>query len=272
MREPAHIGPAEAAILETFVAPRYLELYSSVALEMLAVSEEAQLAHLHCRTGYPQQAIAAALRGVHIYGADPFEATIELARAKLNASKELVGEYVVAPSYPLPFPEASFSHAIAIAPPVAMQESRWRLLNEFARLLAPNAQAVLALPLRDSYQEIIDFLREYALKYDANDVTRAIEQLSARPTIEALHSEFEAAGFDFVETKSVSRSLSFANGRAFFEDPAVRFCILPDLALHHSIASPERPMAYAKEAIDKYFSDRPFELTLHIGCITGRRR
>lgn len=272
MREPSHIGPAEAAIYETFVAPRYLELYSSLALEMIAVSEEAQLAHLHCCTGYPQNAIASILPGVHIYGADPSEAAIEVARVKQSASKGLVAEYVVAPSYPLPFPEASFSHAIAIAPPVALQEQRWRLLHEFSRLLAPNAQAVLALPLRDSYQEIVDFLREYALKYDASDVHRAVEHLTARPTLDGLCSEFETAGFDFVETKTISRSLSFANGRAFFEDPAVRFCILPDLALHHSIAAPERPLAYIKEAIDKYFSDRSFELSLHIGCVTGRRR
>ena len=265
------MGPAEAAIVETFVAPRYLELYSSLALEMVAVSEDAQLAHLHCGTGFPERALLDLLPNVHIYGADSSPAAIELARLKQAATAGLVAEYAVAEGYPLPFPGESFSHALSLASPLTVPEARWHLLHETWRLLAPNGQALLALPLRDSYQELLDFLREYALKYDSPEVSSAVERMSARPTLDSLRAEFETVGFGFVEARGRTHTLRFANGRAFFEDPISRFCILPDLALQQSIASPERPLAYVKEAIDKYFSDRPFELTIHVGCVTGRR-
>ena len=62
---PAHVrlGPAEAAIFETFVVPRYMSLFGELALEMIADSDDAQVVHLHCRTGYPDRGMAIRLPG-----------------------------------------------------------------------------------------------------------------------------------------------------------------------------------------------------------------
>ena len=39
----ARLGPAEAAIFETFIVPRYLSLFGEFALEMLVESDDAQV-------------------------------------------------------------------------------------------------------------------------------------------------------------------------------------------------------------------------------------
>src|SRR5262249_49529206 len=57
-RGRVRLGPAEAAIFETFVVPRYLALFGELAVEMLVESPEAQVVHMHCRTGYPDRGMA----------------------------------------------------------------------------------------------------------------------------------------------------------------------------------------------------------------------
>jgi len=52
------LAPADAAIFETFVVPRYLSLFGELALESIAETEGAQVVHFGCRTGYPDRGIA----------------------------------------------------------------------------------------------------------------------------------------------------------------------------------------------------------------------
>jgi hypothetical protein len=37
------------------------------------------------------------------------------------------------------------------------------------------------------------------------------------------------------------------------------------------LEDPEPALAYVRQAIDKYWSDGPFELTVNVGCATGRK-
>jgi len=151
-----------------------------------------------------------------------------------------------------------------------LAETRWQL--ELARLLAPHGQAIVAMPLRGSFQELGDLIREYALKYDDAKVGQAVEQASVvRPTVEMFGAELEEAGFDFVDVTLRPTTLTFRSGRDFFEDPIARLLILPEVRLNLGIEDPEKAFTYVREAIDKYWSDDTFELTVHVGCATGRR-
>jgi SAM-dependent methyltransferase len=270
-RGPGRLGPADAAIFETFVVPRYLSLFGELVLEMLAESEDAQVAHLYCRTGYPDRGVALKLSGAHIVGVDRSTAAIELARAKAATMPEMVSEYRVVEELPTSLPAAAFSHALMLHPTCTTEE-RVALLQEFGRVLAPAGQALVAMPLRGSFQEIGDLLREYALKFDEATVAAAVEQAtSGRPTVELLGAELEEAGFDFVDVSLRPATFAFRSGRDFFEDPIARLLVLPDLRLHLGLEDAEKPMAYVRDAIDKYWSDGAFELTVNVGCATGRR-
>jgi SAM-dependent methyltransferase len=271
---PAHVrlGPAEAAIFETFVVPRYMSLFGELALEMIADSDDAQVVHLHCRTGYPDRGMAIRLPGAYIVGLDASGAALELARAKAATMPEMVSDYRQVEGLPTPLPEAAFSHAVMLHPP-ATAEDRGALLSESARLLAPHGQVLLAMPLRGSFQEIFDLLREYALKHDEASVASAVEQsVLVWPTAEALNAELAGADFDFVEVFLRPTSLRFHGGRDFFEDPIARLAVLPDVRSTLNLGeAADKAFAYVREAIDKYWSDRPFELTVNVGCAIGRR-
>jgi SAM-dependent methyltransferase len=266
----AKLGPAEAAIFETFVVPRYLAPFGELLVEMLAEGDEAQVAHLLCRTGYPDHAIGQRLPGAHIHGCDPSLYAVELARAKANTTPEMVGDYRMAEVLPVPLPSKAFSHALSVHPVVRPKE-RARLLAECARLLAPSGQAVMAIPLRGSFQEIFDLFREFALKHEAVEVTQAVEYAAlVQPTTAMFAAELEGAGFQYVEVELRTSVLQFKNGRAFFEDPITRLALLPELRGTLAMEDVEWPLSYVRDAIDKYWSDGTFEVTVNVGCASGR--
>lgn len=270
-RGTARLGPADAAIFETFVVPRYLSLFGELVLEMLADSEEAQVAHIFCRTGYPDRGVALKLPGAHIVGLDRSSSAIELARAKAATMPEMVSDYRILDELPTSLPAAAFSHALTLHH-IGVRSERAALLAEIARILAPAGQALVAMPLRGSFQEVGDLLREYALKFDEAPVAAAVDRATlARPTVEMLGAELEEAGFDFVDVSLRPASFAFRSGRDFFEDPIARLLVLPDLRDNLGLEEPEKALAYVRDAIDKYWSDGAFELTVNVGCVTGRR-
>lgn len=265
------LGSAEAAIFETFVVPRYLAMFGELALEMFADCEDAQVVHLHCRTGYPDYDIVGRLRGAYIVGVDDSGAAIALARAKAATAPEMVSQYHLAEAFPTLLPASAFSHALDLHASGDAAE-RAEVIAECARLLAVHGQAVLAMPMRGSFQEISDLLREYALKFDDGAVGRATEQaVIARPTVEMLASELAQAGFDFVDVSLRPMLITFKNGLDFFEDPIARLVILPEIRSELGLEDADTaPLAYVREAIDKYWGEGGFELTVNVGCVTGR--
>ena len=270
-RGRVRLGPAEAAIFETFVVPRYLTLFGELALEMIAESSDAQIVHIQCRTGYPDRGLMMRLPGAHLYGVDGSSHALELARAKAATMPGMVSNYIQADTLPSPLPAGAFSHAITLHP-LANPADRGGMLAEFSRLLAPRGQALIAMPLRGSFQEIADLLREYALKYEAEDVSKAVEAaVLLRPSVEMLGAELEEAGFHYVDVELRTHTLKFQSGRDLFEDPIARFLVLPEVRLNLGLAEPDKAFSYVREAIDKYWSEGTFELTVNVGCASGRR-
>jgi SAM-dependent methyltransferase len=262
--------PTEAAIYETFVVPRYMRFFGDLVLEMAAAGEDAQVVHLNARTGYPDHAMLAKLEAAHFYGVDASQFAVELARAKAQ-SLGMVAEYRVAENFPVPFPDGAFSHGYSLHPLVVPDE-RKRLFAELARLIAPSGQALVALPMRGSFIEVADLLREYALKNESTEVAKAVEAaVLLRPTPDELIEEMKAAGFDYVEIVHSSQTLTFDNGRAFAEDPVTRLMLLPEFGLNSDLEALEDTFAYVRDAIDKYWSDSIFTLTVDAGCVSGRR-
>lgn len=265
------LGPGDAAVFETFVVPRYLSLFAERLLELIVPTEDARVCHLQCRTGYPDRELLAKLPNAHVYGCDNSEHAIELARAKAKTIPGFVHDYRVIDAFTTPFPAGAFSHGMTLHPLAAPAE-RKRMLEELARIVAPRGQALVAMPLRGSFVEIADLLRECALKHELTELTNAVEAaVQLRPTDEGFKRELEAVGFEYVEVDSMPRTLRFDSGRQLFEDPATRLMLLPEFRVNLHMPD-DRPFSYVREAIDKYWSDGAFELTVNVGVVTGRRR
>lgn len=263
---------ADAAVFETFVVPRYLRPFGELAVSMLASSEDAQVAHIDCRTGYPDVEITRSLPRSHLFGCDPSPSAIELARAKAAMSPGVVADYRLSMgTWPTPFPGDAFSHALSLHP-LSRPEERSELLEELARLLAPHGQALIAMPLRGSFAELADLLREYALKHEAIPLSDSVDRASfARPTVELLGAELERAGFGFVDVEVRTSVLEWRSGRDFYEDPVARLVLFPEFRAQLGVEDLDGAWEYVRDAIDKYWSDSTFELTVNVGCASGRK-
>ncbi|HVY49201.1 MAG TPA: methyltransferase domain-containing protein [Minicystis sp.] len=262
--------------LETYdnaVVPRYLSFFGSLALDMLFPIPEAHVAHIGCRTGYPDAAIADKMPQSSLLGVDASGPAIEFARAKASLWPNVRANYSISETVPTLLAESSFTHALALHP-LCDAQGRGELLAELRRVLIPGGQALLALPLRGSFPEINDMVREYALRQDLPDLGKAVDVAAAsRPTIETVSEEFETAGLTEVDVDVQLIAVSFNNGREFLEDPIAKLLVLPDatevLGVDATIA--ESAMRYVAEAIGKYWSEGVFELTVNVGCASGRR-
>lgn len=272
MNLPA-LGPSDAAVFEAFVAPRLGALYGELLAAVLRPAARARVAHVGCRTGFPDHLLAALLPGGEVFGVDPSLSAVELAQTKAALLPDFGAHYLASAGLPTPLESEAFTHALCLNPIAPTAAERTALFAEACRLLVPEGQLVVGLPLRGSFQEVFDLLREYALKYDVPAVGEAAEAaLAMRPTVESVTDEFEAAGFVDVDVEIVRTDVQFHSGRDFFEDPLTRLVVLPDVLAHLDLEGPsEPPLAYVREAIDRYWSEATFDLTVHVGCATGLR-
>ena len=138
-------------------------------------------------------------------------------------------------------------------------------------LLCSGGQAIVALPLRGSFQEITDLFREYALKYDDEEFAKELEaSLMERPSLEMLSDQLESAGLEDVDVEIRQVMIPFDSGRAFVEDPVSRLMILPEVRSWLPLADTKRPLEYVRDAIDRYWSETKLELTLNVGAASAR--
>ncbi len=263
----------EAEIFEDTVVPRYLSFFGGLAAEMLFPCPQAQIAHLGCRTGYPDSTLAEKVPESALVGVDASASALDVARARASLNSRLRVTYELGDSLPTGLPAFGFSHALALHP-ICDADGRALLLAELRRVLAPGGQALLALPLRGSFPEINDMIREYSLRQDLTDLGKAVDLAAAsRPTIETISEEFENAGLTEVDVDVQLIAVSFTNGREFLDDPIAKLMVFPELRsllpLGPDLVGP--CMKYVHEAICKYWSEGVFELTVNVGCASGRR-
>lgn len=265
------LTPGEVAILETFVVPRYLASFGEPVLDLLLAGDFARIAHFGCRTGYPDRQLLETITSCSVVGVDPSLAAVELARNKAATLHDVALEYLVATEYPTELEEESFSHAMSLHP-IGTEDDRIELFREMHRVLYTGGQALVALPMRGSFQEVGDLFREYALKQDRGDFGKSAEVgMAAQPTIETLSEELEAAGFDDIDIDVRQVTLRFESGRAFTEDPATRLLILPEIQGLMGVDDLKEPVSYLSDAIDKYWSNREFELGVNVGAASARK-
>lgn len=269
----APLSAADAATFEDSVVPRYLSYFGGLCAEMILPSPSARMAHLGCRTGYPDPLVAEKAPHSIIVGVDSSEPALDVARAKATLTSDVQLTYLLQRTMPTELMNGSFSHAYSVHPPCDAA-GRSALLDEMRRLLITGGQALLALPLRGSFPEINDMVREYAVRQDAGDLAKAIEAaVAGRPTIETISEEFESVGLSDVDVDMQLIAVSFDTGQEFLDDPIARLMVFPELCvllpLDAEVLDP--CLSYVREAISKYWSDGVFELTVNVGCASGRK-
>ncbi|EYF02332.1 class I SAM-dependent methyltransferase [Chondromyces apiculatus] len=267
------LSAADAVALEDVVVPRYLSQFASLLLDMMLPYDAARVVNLGCWHGYPDALVAEKMPGGKLVGVTSSAAVLEAARAKAAGMPGMQTSYVVHEgALPVPLPEDGFTHAFSLHPTCRRGE-RQALTSELRRLLVPGGQAMIALPLRGSFAELSDMGRECALKQDLTSLNAALDAASAaRPTPETIVQEFEAAGLTDIDVDVQLVSVSFGSGREFLEDPVARLAVMPELVAMIDVedAVSGTLVRYIHEAVSKYWSEGAFELTVNVGCASGR--
>lgn len=262
------LGENEAAILETFVAPTYLRHFWETARNLLLVGSAARVVHLACRTGYPDLEILSSMPQTTGIGVDESVACLSIAASKAQAAGF---SYLHARPEATGLPAANYSHALLLHAP-GDAELRQELFLEMARLLYVGGQALVCLPTGGSFSEVLDLLAEYALKYDDLSLAQGLEVLAAQAvSVEGIATELAAAGLSDVNVAVEERKLVYDSGRAFVEDPATRYFIVPTVAAWLGVPELSKGIAYVSRAVDKYWSDERLELSLEIVALSARR-
>lgn len=258
----------EAAVVDTFVVPSYLRYFWEAGRDLLLVGEAGRVAHLGSLTGYPGAELLARMPNTTGVGVEESEACVSLASQKIS------GEHF---SYRVGVPaesgldQHSFSHVLVMHPQGGAEE-RLKLFREAARLLYSGGQAIVTLPLSRSFPEILDLMEEFALKYDDVGITRAMEMAAAeRVTVESVSEELEAAGFSDIDFEIHNDVIGYDSGRAFLEDPSVRYFIAPQVEAWLDQLDLSSAMEYVGRAIDKYWSDTRMEMGISIAAFSARR-
>jgi ubiquinone/menaquinone biosynthesis C-methylase UbiE len=148
------------------------------------------------------------------------------------------------------------------------------VVRDFARVTKPGGQVIVTLPLAGTWQEFFDIFREVLIKHDRTD---AVDQLDAYlvryPPLEQAEAWLEDAGLDDVTSAFEEFTLLFKSGREFFFAPVIEFGPLAEWkALAGKGEAMQKIFWDCKEAIDAYFKDRPFGVTVIAACVQGKKR
>jgi len=258
--------------LEEEVVPRYLAAFSTLAAGMVLPRDPASVIVVGSRAGFEAEMLAERLPNASLKGLETSDAGARAATIRGSALR-IAASFEVARRFPTPLPGGSFTHALAIHP-IVSRTARRELLVEMHRLLEPRGQGIVSLPLRGSFPEIVDLVREYALKNDLPKLGEAVDVANTnRPTPETISEELEGAGFSEVEVDVQLLGVRFESGARFLANAIYELMVAPDARAAFDLAPATMgdALVYVESAIRKYWSDAPFELTVNVGSASGRR-
>jgi SAM-dependent methyltransferase len=262
----------DVAALASEVLPKYLCFFANLAVDRLILAPQAAVGAMGVLGSAIVDGVAERLPSAVIQCFEPSAAGVRAAIERTSSASNTIEVEELA-SLPIKRPDNSFTHVVAVHPIIGRAE-RILLTRELFRVLVPGGQMLLTLPLRGSYPEIADMLREFALKHDSTEMGEAVEiGAQARPTPETLSEELDEAGFWDVDVDVELLSVPFDTGRDFAQHPLFRLIVAPEIAALLGLPEGEVTPAleYAKLAVQNYWSEGQFDLTVNIGCVNARK-
>ena len=111
------------------------------------------------------------------------------------------------------------------------------------------------------------------VKHDKLPILARLDQwLAGLPDVATVEDWLASAGVDDARVDVEEFSLLFKSAREFFFAPVVEYGPLPDWkAIAGTGQELQDVFWYIKEAIDAYFGDRAFEVTIRAGCLSGKK-
>ena len=264
-----------ARIYDDEILPVWSRRFGRMLLRDLELGERRQILDVCCGTGYPAIEIVRRLTGnSRLIAIDASSAMLDVARKKV----EEVGARGVFFRTESASPRLSFADDVydLVVCNLGLTEmaSPARALADFARVTKPGGQVRCTLPLEGTFQEFYDIYREVLTKHDRHETLQRLnDHLAATyPSVSDCEHWMQSAGLDEGRVEVDRFTMLFRSSREFFFAPVIEY---GPLAKWKEIAGAGQEMQdvfwYIKEAIDAYFQDRAFAVTVVAGCLIGRK-
>jgi ubiquinone/menaquinone biosynthesis C-methylase UbiE len=265
-----------ARIYDDEIAPVWGTRFGKMLLRNLALPDRGQVLDVSCGTGYPALELLRKMGdGSRLIAIDPSSAMLDVARRKV-AELGPLGKKGVFFRTESAVPKLSFANDVydlvmcnlGLGDMPEMSAS----LGDFARVAKLGGEVRCSLPLDGTFTEFHDIYREVLIKHDKHDALDRLDTYIGRyPTIEQCEAWMHEAKLEG-EVVIDEFELLFKSSREFFFAPVIEFGPLTEWK---QIAGEGQELQdvfwYIKEAIDAYFENRAFAVTVRAGCIIGKK-
>jgi ubiquinone/menaquinone biosynthesis C-methylase UbiE len=273
-KQRSHKEDKLAKLYDAEILPIWSRRFGRLLLRDLALPPKAMVLDVACGTGWAALELMRKLDAEgRIIAIDPSSPMLDEAR---NKAGKLSGKRIFFRSESAT-PRLAFADDVydLVVCNVGLQEldDPDRVVRDFARVTKPGGRVVVTLPLAGTFSEFYDLFREVLVKQDRQDaIDRLDAHLSKLPPLEQVEAWFEDAGLVDLKTEYDSFTLLFKSSREFFFAPLIEYGPLADWK---QIAGKGQEMQdvfwHTKEAIDRYFQGGSFAVTVHAGCVRGRK-
>ena len=274
---PAEKEVRLARLYDTEILPAYAARFAALLARAIDGRPGARVIEIGCATGAFTLELSRRFDlDSRLTAFDASPAFIAEARARIEAEVaphpqvSLSAHPDLPESIPLPDRSAdlvvsNLAVATAADPRAAVQEA--------ARLLVPGGQLALSAPLRGTWSEFLDLFRDVLRENGKLESLGAVDRyVAALPDGETLARWMAEAGLKQIEVTTGRWEILFRSAREFFFAPLIE---LGPLAEWKRLSGRGDQMQdvffFTKEAIDTYFKDRVFAVTIVGAAVTGRK-
>jgi ubiquinone/menaquinone biosynthesis C-methylase UbiE len=274
------VTPAEkevrlARLYDTEILPAYAARFAMLLARAIDRRPNARVIELGCATGaFTLELARRFVPDGHLTALDASPAFIAEARARIETEAAPHVQIALAahPELPasIPLPDRSADLVVSNLAVATAADPR-AAVKEAARLLVPGGQLALSAPLRGTWSEFLDLFRDVLRENGKLESLGAVDRyVAALPDGETLARWLAEAGLKKIEVTTARWEILFRSAREFFFAPLIE---LGPLAQWKRLSGRGDQMQdvffFTKEAIDTYFKDRVFAVTIVGAAVSG---
>jgi ubiquinone/menaquinone biosynthesis C-methylase UbiE len=264
-----------ARIYDREILPIWSHRFGRMLLRGLDVPERGQVLDVVCGTGYPATEVLRRMGdSSRLIAIDASSAMLDIARKKISKTGHKGVFFRTESAEPrLSFADDVYDIVVCNLGLMDMEQPA-RALADFARVTKPGGEVRVTLPIAGTFDEFHDLYREVLVKHDRPDALQRLNDHVAAeyPTPEVLEGWLQSAGLAQYNIEVDEFSLLFKSSREFFFAPVIEY---GPLIKWKEVAGRGQDLQdifwYIKEAIDAYFADRAFEVTVKACCVVGSK-
>jgi ubiquinone/menaquinone biosynthesis C-methylase UbiE len=266
-----------AKLYDAEILPAYATRFAALLTRAIEVRPGARVVEIGCATGAFTQELARRFdHDSRLTAFDASPAFIAEARARIDTEAASAAPVALAahPDLPASIPLADRSADLVVSNlTVATAADPRAAVKEAARLLVPDGQLALSAPLRGTWSEFLDLFRDVLRENGKLESLAAVDRhVAALPDGEGLARWLAEAGLKQIQVTAARWEILFRSAREFFFAPLIELGPLPQWKrLSGRGDQMQDVFFFTKEAIDAYFKDRVFAVTISAAAVTGRK-